>query len=190
MAPIWDVHGSSGRRLPHLLVQVVPTIFRSGRLLSSSALPRSHAHGLYPWLATLDKEHPPSRPSPRTAMPCCRRATGAATDRHRSRQRSAATCLCARSGGPGERSVGQGAGAGQRSEGRPGGRPGAVRAGVYGARLVSFSGVQLMRRNTPKLRQHRHPPIAAAARSKQRRIEQEAAGEPCLSPSASGAQIV
>ena len=37
-----------------------------------------------------------------------------------------------------------------RSEGRPGGCPGAARAGVHGAQLVSFTGVQLMRRNLPQ----------------------------------------
>ena len=58
--------------------------------------------------------------------------------------------LCARPGGPGGRSGGQGAGAGQRPEGRPGGRPGAARAGVHGPQLVSFPGVQEMRRNLPQ----------------------------------------
>jgi hypothetical protein len=58
--------------------------------------------------------------------------------------------LCARPGGAGGRSGGQGARVGQRPQGRPGGCHGAARAGVHGPRLVSFPGVQQMRRNLPQ----------------------------------------
>ena len=63
---------------------------------------------------------------------------------------STAHAVRARSGGPGGRSGGQGAVAGQRPEGWPGSRAGAARPGVHGPRLVSFPGVQQMRRNLPQ----------------------------------------
>ena len=61
--------------------------------------------------------------------------------------RTDAHAVSSRPGGVGGRSGGQGAGACRRSEGRPGGSPGTAWAGVHGARLVSFPGVQQMRRN-------------------------------------------
>ena len=62
-----------------------------------------------------------------------------------------APALCARPGGPGGRSGGQGAGAGQSTQGRRWRPPWrGFRRSVHGAQRVSFTGVHEMRRNIPQ----------------------------------------